>query len=605
MRRGAALAGAVVALAAVVATTGVRGSAAAWTDREWDAAALAALDCALPGTGTSTGTGRLLGGTLLGVDVDGVAEVHGVTVTNDGVTATPDPATADAVVGSSGLAFQDSLTVTALESLQVEAGNLLVLPLATDAGVYGQYARADRMVGSAGAAGLVTDSGGIDLGPFTAPADERPELGSLRLGALLEEALGAPLASAVASGVTDLSLEVGAVAGAAVLDGCAAAWSGDGYAALDRDYAIAGLGLGVESPLVGGLVTAVDGVLEGVQSTVDGLSGDAGLVSGILSGVTGVLSGVLGAVGVSAPTASLAVTVDLSAARQLLTSSIADDAGILDVDLRGGAVRIDLDALVGEVYGSDGLNGLPPNTQLLLDGAAVAAVEDALTDAVGEWVGGVVGAVETALGAARVAVVIDLPLRVTLLGIPVTLGVLNLDVSASLADLLDGDAVVDVRMDRTEGLCALAVVGALACSTVTALLDGLTATLLDSVALTVGTLVGDALGTLADGLPGALDTALDAPVAGVLGVLDATLSGLFGPAALLSVLVNAQNDPDPAAAGAGPEPPSWSDIPGDPDDVPFATGRYDVAALLITVVGALDAVELALARGSVGGNVVF
>lgn len=604
MRRAVAAAGSVVALAVVVAATGVQGSLAAWTDAEWDAATAATLDCAVPGAGSSTATGRLLGGTLLGSDLDAVAEVHGVTVTNDGVTAVPDPSTADPVVGSAGQAFQDALTVGALQSLELETGNLLVLPLETDTGVYGQYARADRMAGSAGAAGLVTDSGGIDLGPFTAPEDERPEFGTLRLGALLEEALGAPLATAVATGITDLSLEVGAVAGAAVLDGCAADWGGDVYGALERDYAIAGLGLGVDSPLVGGLVTAADGALDGVETAVNGLSGDAGLLAGILSGVTGALSGVLGAIGVSGPTATLTVTVDLSAARQLLTAEIGDEAGILAIDLDAGTVGIDLAALFGETYGSAGLNGLEPNTELLVDAEVLAVLEDALTDAIGAWAADLVAAVQTALDAAFVDVGIDLPLRVTLLGIPVTLGVLNLDIEASLADLLDGDAVVQVQMDRAAGLCSLVLVGTLACSTVTALLNGLTPALLDTVALTVGSLVDGALDTIGAGLTATLDTALDAPAAALLGVLDGTLSGLLGPDGVLSVLVNAQNDPDPAE-GAGPPPPSWSGIRGATGGDPLETGRYDVAALLVTVLGAVDAVELAFARGSAGSNVVF
>jgi hypothetical protein len=140
---------------------------------------------------------------------------------------------------------------------------------------------------------------------------------------------------------------------------------------------------------------------------------------------------------------------------------------------------------------------------------------------------------------------------------------------------------------------------------VTTLLAGLTPALLDTVSLTVGNLVTTALGTIGAGLTPTLNTALDAPVATLLTMLEGTLNGLFGPDGVLSVLVNAQNDPDPADPDAGAEPSSWAGIPGVAGGDPYATGRYDVAALLLTVVGAIDAVELVLARGSAGGNIVF
>ena len=87
-------------------------------------------------------------------------------------------------------------------------------------------------------------------------------------------------------------------------------------------------------------------------------------------------------------------------------------------------------------------------------------------------------------------------------------------------------------------------------------------------------------------------------------MLGGTLGGLFGTDGILSVLVNAQNDPDPAVLGAGAEPPSWASIPGAPSSAPFDSGRYDVAALVIGVVGAINAVEVVLAGLLAGVPVV-
>jgi len=591
---------------ALVVPIAVSPSAASWADAEWVRADAAALDCTSPEVGTARGEGRLLGGTLLGLDLDTVAEVWGVSAASDGLATTPTPADAVEVPGSGFTAFQDPLAVEALSAITLPLGDLLRLPLDTDTGVYNQYARADDDATSAGASGLVTDSGGIDLGPIQAPEEERPEFGTIHLGSLLEAALGEGLSDIVAGGVADLELGVGAVSGAAVLDGCTAGWTDDVYSSLSREYAIAGVDLAVETPLVGGLVSAVDGVLGGVEDSVAALAGDEGVVTGILGGVVGALSGALGALGVAGPSLDLALTVDLSAARGLLTDTIGDDAGIVAIDFDGGWIGIDLAALLGEAYGSDGLNGLAPNTELLVDTPVLAALVDAITDAVAGLVDDLVLAVERALDLVHVKATVHLPLLGSSLVDNVALGVLDLTVDASLASLLDGTATVSVKMNQAVGLCAILIIGTLACGLVNLLLLALTDVVLRGVVMAIGGVLDAALTTLGAGLKPLLDAALEAPVAAILTLLDATLSGLLGPDGVLSLTVNAQNDPDPADAAASPELSSWAGILGTPSwsSGGFSTGRYDVAALVLRVLGALDAVELVLARGSVGGNVV-
>lgn len=605
-RRPGGIAVAALTAGVLLATGGVTASTAAWTDREWDAAALGALDCAAVDA-TSTAAATVLGGTLLGLDLDSVAAVEGLRVDHDGATAQPDPASADPVPGSGGTAYRDPLVISAAaDAISLDLGGLAVLtpPLATGTGVYGQVARASGDGSSAAGAGLVTESGAVDLDALGGPAQSRPSFGTLELGTLLESALGAGLADVVADELTDARLGLGAVAGAATLDGCGAAWGGAVYDELSREYAIAGLDLGLESPVVGELSTAAAGAVGDVESGVNGLTGSSGVASTILSGVLGALSGVLGSIGVSSPTLDLAVTVDLAAAEALLDDTVSDEEGIVEIDPAAGVATVDLAALAGAAWGTDGLNGLPPNSELLVDDALLATLGDAATDAVAAWVADVVAAVDEALGLAHVAATVHLPLRATLLGAPVTLGVLDLAVSASLADLLDGDAVVDVQMNQAAGLCALPLVGTLACGLVTGLLDALTPAVLDSVALAIGSPVAAALDALGAGLEPALDAALDAPVAALLGLLDDSLVALLGVDGVLSVLVNAQNDPDPAATGAGPEPAAWATLPGPSAGPPVDTGRFDVAALRLGVVGAVDAVAIDLGRASVGGNVV-
>jgi len=583
---------------ALVLPIAVHPSVASWADAEFVRAHAAALDCATPDAGTAQARSQLLGGTLLGLDLDGVAEVWGVRAESNGETTTPTPDDAVVVPGSDDTAYQDPLTVTALGAITLPLGNLLRLPLDTDTGVYNQYARADHTAGSAGASGLVTDSGGIDLGPLHAPKEERPEFGTLHLGSLLEAGLGSALSDIVTTGVTDLELGIGAVAGSAVLDGCGAAWTGDVYEALDRDYAIAGLDLGIGSPLVGDLVTGLDAVLGDLEADVAALAGDQSVLNGILGGVVGLVSGLLGSLGLGTPTVELALTIDLAAARGLLTETITDGNGIVELDLDGGTIGVDLAALLGEAYGGDGLNGLAPNTQLLIDAPVLAALEDAVTDAVAGLVDDLVLVVERALDLVRVEATVHLPI---LSGLLLSLGVLDVTVDASLASLLDGSAVVGVELIEDDGLLCLLNV----CALLNTLVSGVTG-ITQGLAAAIGGVVSGALATLGEGLDATLDAAVDEPLGDLLGLLDATLGVLLGPDGVLSLTVNAQNDPDPAAIGASPELPSWTGIPGEPSTTAagFATGRYDIAALVLGVVGAIDAVELVLARASVGANTV-
>src|SRR5690606_3294101 len=156
--------------------------------------------------------GRLLDGSLLPLDVDAVATVSGVTTTNEGASAVPDPSTATPLGDD---AFVNPLDVSVLSLINLPLtgttlADLLALHLQNPVGAATLYAKARNGGVVLGAAGVVNDSGAVMTA--NAPGGEPPTLGTLRLSTLVESLTGRAISSIV-SGVTDLSLEVGAVAG--------------------------------------------------------------------------------------------------------------------------------------------------------------------------------------------------------------------------------------------------------------------------------------------------------------------------------------------------------------------------------------------------------
>ncbi|MGW8482886.1 choice-of-anchor G family protein [Microbacterium sp. NPDC055903] len=538
-------------------------SNASWNDAEWTSAPLSAVDCAAPDDAFATrGEGRALSGALLGIDLDSLAEASGVEVTNDGSRAVHTPAGANPATGPD--AWANPLNVTALSAVNVNlGGGILQLPLNNSTGVLGQYGQAQDTGVSAGAGGYVTDTGGIGL----EPGNGYPELAELKLSQLLAQIN--PAVAGALSGVTDVSLEVGAVAGRAMLDGCETAWSGASALAssLSREYLVASADTVITSPTVGGLVTGLSGIITSLQATVDTL--ETTLRTTIRDGIAGLLSGVLGTLSLGSVTIdSFILTIDTSAVAALLTTTIADDAGIVSIDLGDGTITVDTAALLGAAYGESGrsdLNGLDPNTDLLSNPAVLTALTDALTSALDDWVMDVDAALQAAIDGIRVQLGATVVLRLAV----VNVATIAIGLDAPLGTL--DTAVVDVDASLLGGLISLD------------LLDPLVEALVSGVGGLVGGIIEGALPTVAS-----LVQALDAPVAAVLNVVSLVYSTLY-LSGVVSLVVNAQNDPLTGAA----EPADWAALPD---------GRYDVAALRIGVLGALAAsdVRLYLGRGSVG-----
>jgi hypothetical protein len=141
----------------------------------------------------------------------------------------------------------------------------------------------------------VSDSGAVSLSRES--NESAPTLGTLRLSTLVEGLTGTALASVV-SGVSDLSLQLGAVAGRATLDACKAEWTNDLAAHLDRSYAIAALSAELKTAVVKDLGVTAGRALDAVQvraNTIDDVGsavGD-GVRNEIEAGITNLLEGLL------------------------------------------------------------------------------------------------------------------------------------------------------------------------------------------------------------------------------------------------------------------------------------------------------------------------
>lgn len=614
-RRASTLSILSVAAALVVTNlTPVVVTSASWTDQEWDHGAVGTLSCTDEGGSAfkTRGAGRLLSGGLLPADLDSVATAGGVSVTNDGTRALPSPETANSVGG----AYVNALDVGALSliNLPLTGGgldDLLSLPLSSEVGVVNQYAFADPSGVSQGAGGVVNDSGFIQT-----DSDDNgnlPTLGTLKLSTLVEELTGEAI-SEVVSGIADLQLEIGAVASRTTLDACGAAWSDDIDANLTREYAIAGLDARVDAPVVAGLSGTLTGLVNGLQASLVGLAGEGGVGPAITAGVGRLLSGVLGSLSLGQTTITgPTISIDLTAVRNLAQASIGDDAGAVTLDLVTGQVQIDLASLLGQAYGGQGfngtqahgLNGLPPNTELVVNADVTNALVAALTQALDGWVQDVLDALKAAVYSAGVNVKIAIVLGGGVLGDVATV---NVTLNGSLGSLLDGTTKATAGLSLLGGECK-SILDVIPCA-IKALVDPLVSGILSVLTNGVGPLVGGILKTTILGDDGVvpnnslvakLGATLSTATAPVVTALSNVLVGVLGVSGLVSLRANIQND---TAAGNTPDPapsltyPDWEDG-SIPDD------QYDVAALSIGVLNALGPgmnVNLELARSSVGVN---
>jgi hypothetical protein len=201
-------------------------------------------------------------------------------------------------------------------------------------------------------------------------------------------------------------------------------------------------------------------------------------------------------------------------------------------------------------------------------------------------------AIDNALSAISIDLSITLPLSALGSGGSLVLSATNV----SLASLLAGTATLTPTLN-----CSL---GALLCAAPELLAHGV----IDPLVGTLGSAIEQPLGLSISGLVNpvvtGLSTTLDDTTSIIEDLLSTVLAGVFGPSSALSILINAQNAPDPAFAVAGNVPPTWaSSLPG-PTVTPYSTGQYDVSAIQLVVAGVAGGLTLDLARSSVGTNVL-
>ncbi|WOQ16475.1 choice-of-anchor G family protein [Raineyella sp. W15-4] len=272
----------------------------------------------------TVGRGRFLSGSLLGTNLDTLASVNGIVVSNDGhgvVTPTAWGNTSGfsaTPVSGDAYAYAAPLSISALNAaLNIGVGPIS-LPVNTPVGLVNQYGRAVQNGFSAGASGAVNNNGVIQTDNNGAAW---PDLATLDLKTLVSSVSGG--LGTLVGGLTNLKLVIGAVAARATLDACAATPA-------TRQYLVSYVKLVVGTGLLGAVISALGALLSGV-------------------------------------------------------TTITDPDNLLSINTTSGELTIDLGALVQNAYPgsySNKLNGLAPNTALLINDHVITTLTDALVAAV-------------------------------------------------------------------------------------------------------------------------------------------------------------------------------------------------------------------------------
>jgi hypothetical protein len=543
-------------LAVTVALTGAALTNASWVDNEYVHAGGIGTDgrCVLDSGTMSTATARQLSGTLLGSDLANLASVQGVQVTNDGEgTSTPSPG---------AIRVNDNTFMAPLDFDLLAADILrLSLPLKLPVGsldAYSQWSQTLNNGNTTAAGGLVTGSGGaIALGQPQDPANP-PVMATVDLGSLVPATLAG------------MTLSVGSVSSLARLTHCGAignGWLGPlDQPLLERAYGISRLDLNAELPALGSAVSGMDQLLNGVQPSLDAAVVDLG--TSIVGGLSTAAGPLLGALTLGGVDAQVTVApVDLASLRALLSSTLTDDRGLLTVELATGTVRVDLAKSVG---GATGLNGMGPNSEVIVNQAIVAELSASLAQVLGDWQANITSLLVDAIRGTSVTVnatVHTLAAGIPLADIGLSLGPVSVGHLLDLHNSVPGTPAVPVTTVVT--ILGLDPLGILT-PTVNILASGLASTL--------ASITGKALD---DVLTSGIVNAFNNSAAALVGpVADSLATALQPVSAVLSIMVNVQPD----------QPP----YPGP------ATTNFEVQALRLALINDLNTLNLSLATASVG-----
>ncbi len=556
MRR-APLAGLAV-FAATILTIPLAITSASWNDAEWVHGAsvgTSRIDCDTDDDFAASASGRFLGGSLLGTDLDSLAQLTPMELaaTATSVAASP-PGASDLGSPPPTYTFANPLQITALGGIAgLDLSGLQIGLPAGSAGAVNQWTRVSTTGQARGASGLISNSGGVLVSP-TAPPSSLPQPATISLDSLMP----------AVAGVEASRLRVGAVSAMSALDGCealrSALWGDGTVSAVTREYGIASLGLRLQSSLVGTLTSQVNAGVVTIGNAVAALTGTNGAIASLVR--ASIQASLPLGLAAAATTGSVTVTgLDLpGAVAPLLSTPLSD--GVVTIDLINGYIDVDLAALLGGP--PNGLNNLPPNTELVINDDVLNPLLGRIGALLDSWTQRVTNALADAVRAATLTV--SLSTVVSIVSGAVQVLRTDVSLSGSIASILAGTAAVTVTTDVL-GLAAvlntlLAPLGTTLTalrSLISGLATGIRTAVADLITTTVLQRVNELGATLA-----ATSAAIVSAAGGIIGALPS----------VLSVMVNVQ--PDQAGA------PPGSEVVG---ATPRSTGRFDVTALRIGLAG--------------------
>lgn len=342
-----------------------------------------------------------------------------------------------------------TISLSLLEEIDIALTNTLTLPLFKtpgqtdgllelgDLGLLGAYASTPSASEAHAAAGVLTDSGTINLSAHepTGSVDTTLDVTDLLADANLDG-----LTNDI---VSELSLRLGAVSSSAQRNGDT----------VTSEYAIANADLHLTSPLVGDLTSALGELGADFDTTVAGLAGDpgTGLVNEVLGGLSGLieivkgipvvgplLTVLVGDISLNEPQVTLTSNLE-GTINALLTGTKTSSDELVEINLETGEVTVNLEKL-------GAIDQAEPNTNLLNE-TATTQITDALRSILEGLLEDVSTAVEGGLGETSVTVNVEL-IHTPLLGTSNTVGQVAL--SGSLNDFLEGTANADVIVSGTE-----------------------------------------------------------------------------------------------------------------------------------------------------------
>lgn len=506
-------------LAATVAVAGTTLTDAAWTDNEYVHSDLGTVfRCDQNSGATTTAAARQFSGTLLDSNLDTVAALKGLSVTNDGAGTSTASANALRISQDTFMAPIDaSVANTSLLQLSLPLG----LPVgSTDA--YSQWGQTKNSGNTTAASGLITNSGGaLGLGQTQNPTNP-PVMATLDLGAIAPTALAG------------MTLDIGAVSSLAELTYCGDLgnnWQGPlPQPVTNRSYRVSTLNVNADLPALDTATAGANTLLQGVTANLQAAQPQlaAAITQDLITATTPLPAGLdpLAPTDIKTDVKLDLTQLDLTAANALLTSTLADSTGLISVDFGTGIAHINLTKAEG---GTDNLNGKAPNTRISLDHNVTAQLTAALDQVLATWRANITAAVQQAIRATPATVTATVTVRA--LGIPVAQISLGLGPTPTgqLLDLHHGIAGTPVpSVTTTVKLLVLnAPTGALntLASTLAAALPAITGKALDN--------------SLIAGVVGTLRTSLQQQTAPVGPALAQALTQLND---LLSITVNVQPD---------------------------------------------------------------